>query len=773
MSEPIGDGMDSTGGSDLTASSNMTSSSELGSNSELTDSVHETGEADSAQSHEVSPHEKTVISSQPQLADGNLYFSSRIAEMAKGLIGRQLDDFALDELVGGGGMGAVFRGRDLSLGRSVAIKVVPSSHSDPDSLRRFRVEAQSAAKLDHPNIARVYYVGESENWNYIVFEYIEGINLRDLVASGGPLTVDDSVYFVRQIAEALEHACSRDVVHRDVKPSNVLMTPQGQAKLVDMGLARTTENDKSTDLTASGVTLGTFDYISPEQAHDPRQADVRSDLYSLGCTWYYLLTGRPPFPEGTMIQKLLRHGSESPEDPRLSRNDLSQDVVAILNKLMAKRPADRYQRPADLIYDLQILAELENLPRSRAHSISTIAPTAIPYSRFSQALPWLSAVVVVVCSALALYFFDRRAANFPLSPPTVLSTNPRGNGPKTKENNETAEKPNAASESNQEGSTLPFSMSDEIDLGNDAFPLKNGTASTEVSASPTTPNNKTENRAADTDLRNRRAAIPIIVVRPANQPVVLSESSSSQSSSSIDQPPTWSSTSIDATRYQVREMESLEQAVQLADEDRSVQEIWIAAEQLLCRPLEIQRMGLKIRNADGFQPKIICEVPARELNSTNRLASWLQVGAFDIDLIGLEFVANLGKATGSWSMFRCEPASHIKLTDCSVTIENLARTAEATFFYCSPATPPPLAEVEPSLEDVLGIDPLQLELERCVFRGQANWLTLPTAVKTEIAWQNGLLTVNEHMIVMGGCQASLQSSGDHTDEPESTHHRLR
>ncbi len=369
----------------------------------------------------ISPHDKTVISKQPQMAVADPVFTSRIAELAKGLEGQQLDGFALDELVGGGGMGAVFRGRDLSLGRQVAIKVVPNTGNDADSVRRFRVEAQSAAKLDHPNIARVYYVGASENWNYIVFEYIDGINLRDLVATNGPLTLDDSVYFIRQIADALEHACSREVVHRDIKPSNVLLTQQGQVKLVDMGLARTTENDKSTDLTASGVTLGTFDYISPEQARDPRQADVRSDLYSLGCTWYYLLTGRPPFPDGTMIQKLLSHGSDRPEDPRVLRSDLSRDVVAILNKLMAKRPQDRYQRPVDLILDLQILAELQNLPRSRnqPHAHPTyIAPT---WSGASM-LPWLFAIVAVVLAMIGLEYVDRQASDYPLPPPQLVNT---------------------------------------------------------------------------------------------------------------------------------------------------------------------------------------------------------------------------------------------------------------------------------------------------------------------------------------------------------------
>ncbi|MCU0718684.1 MAG: serine/threonine protein kinase, partial [Pirellula sp.] len=304
--------------------------------------------------------------------------------------------------VGIGGMGAVFRGEDLRLNREVAIKAVALEGRDPEAMRRFRFEAQSAAKLDHPNIARVYYVGETPFWSYIVFEFVEGVNLRDLITRQGPLSVDHSVYLIRQVAQALQHASDRQVVHRDIKPSNIVLAPNGHAKIVDMGLARVTELDRSSnDLTASGVTLGTFDYISPEQANDPRDADVRSDLYSLGCTWYYLLTGSPPFPDGTALQKLLMHGSKMPEDPRVFRSDLSDSLIAILRKLIAKRPADRYQQPTDLIDDLQTLAIIENLEWTRStdprdsvyeHPVSIgrwLAPYLVAFSLLLASTLWL------------------------------------------------------------------------------------------------------------------------------------------------------------------------------------------------------------------------------------------------------------------------------------------------------------------------------------------------------------------------------------------------
>jgi eukaryotic-like serine/threonine-protein kinase len=351
----------------------------------------------------VNEEDKTVISQRPVAAPEEFYRSMPLAELAAMLEGKQLDHFAVETMIGGGGMGAVFRGVDNRLDRVVAVKVIPASKRDPETLRRFRLEAQAAARLDHPNIARVYYVGEANQWNYIVFEFIDGINIRDLVDLEGPLSIDDAVFYTRQVAEALQHAHERDVVHRDVKPSNLLVTANGIAKLVDMGLARDTSLDKSTaDATASGVTLGTFDYISPEQARNPRDADVRSDLYSLGCTLFFMLTGHPPFPDGTALQKLLNHGSQPPPDPRGWREDISDQLYEVMMKLMAKRPADRYQKPRDLVNDLLMLAELENLPRSQGPSTLMVSPSVAQRSLLESNLPWIVAVSFLLGSTLWL-----------------------------------------------------------------------------------------------------------------------------------------------------------------------------------------------------------------------------------------------------------------------------------------------------------------------------------------------------------------------------------
>ena len=348
------------------------------------------------------------------------------------LVGSSLDHYQIESLVGQGGMGAVFRATDQRLDRLVAVKVVPILHRKADAMRRFRIEAQSAAKLDHPNIARVYNVGETQQWNYIVFEFIEGINLRQLILERGPLSVDDATYFTCQVAEALQHASERGVVHRDIKPSNILLATDGKAKIVDMGLARTTALDRSQgDQTASGTTLGTFDYISPEQAHDPREADVRSDIYSLGCTLYFLLTGQPPFPDGTALQKLLMHGTKMPEDPRLFRDDLSDPLIAILKKMMAKKPRDRYQSPEDLASDLRMLAKLDNLAWSSDLAEFAMAHRPSRRSWLEALLPSLLCLTLIGAVTLWLWNANQVDAVFPIPKVEIASVSIDAGDPTT------------------------------------------------------------------------------------------------------------------------------------------------------------------------------------------------------------------------------------------------------------------------------------------------------------------------------------------------------
>src|SRR5438445_6972193 len=285
---------------------------------------------------EASDDSPTIISKRSPLQQAIQAPTAAAGEFisANNLRGRSLAHFELLEPIGVGGMAAVLRARDKQLDRLVALKILPPNMAkDPENVRRFHQEARAAAKLDHENIARVFYCGEDQDLHFIAFEFVEGDNLRALLDRRGRIPVPEAVRYVLQIAAGLEHASSRGVVHRDVKPSNIIVSPNGQAKLVDMGLARNMERHEQ-DLTQSGVTLGTFDYISPEQALEPREADARSDIYSLGCTFYHMLTGQSPVPEATALKKLQHHREVAPIDPRHFNPAIPDEVAAVLSRML-------------------------------------------------------------------------------------------------------------------------------------------------------------------------------------------------------------------------------------------------------------------------------------------------------------------------------------------------------------------------------------------------------------------------------------------------------
>ncbi|MEX2171286.1 MAG: serine/threonine-protein kinase [Pirellulales bacterium] len=357
----------------------------------------------------------TVISQSPLLSTETAYAGLRPRELGAVLVGQRLSDVLLEEYIGGGGMGAVFRGRDLALHRTVAVKVLSTYQtSDAEGAKRFGTEARSAARLDHPHIARVHYVGEERGLRYIVFEYIEGTNLRELIIASGPLTLPQALSYTLQIADALVHAWQRTVVHRDIKPSNILITSDGQAKLVDMGLARLEHVEQAEhEMTATGATLGTFDYIPPEQARNPRDADTRSDIYSLGCTLYYMLAGQPPFPDGTAVQKLLRHQHDPPPDVRQFRPEAPVQLSELLGRMLAKRPEDRFQNPVELAAALVALADQLNIARP-ALATNYYPPSTAARNRFwSTHAPWLIPVLMLVAAILALGYLQR-----PTGPPS-------------------------------------------------------------------------------------------------------------------------------------------------------------------------------------------------------------------------------------------------------------------------------------------------------------------------------------------------------------------
>ena len=276
---------------------------------------------------------------------------------AEDVAGLRVGHFTIQRRVGTGGMGSVFLATDEQLRRNVALKILAPGYSiDPSSVQRFQNEARAAARLDHDNIARVFFYGEDAGLHYIAYEYVPGSNLRDVIRAKGRLEPAEAVNYTVQLAAALSHTSAAGIVHRDIKPSNVLITPQRRAKLVDLGLARRESNDASAELTVAGTTLGTFDYISPEQAKDPRNVDVRSDIYSLGCTLYHMLTGEPPYPEGTVLQKLLDHQGKDAPDPARKNRRVSPALSAVVKRMMASDPRRRYANPGELLRELLLVA---------------------------------------------------------------------------------------------------------------------------------------------------------------------------------------------------------------------------------------------------------------------------------------------------------------------------------------------------------------------------------------------------------------------------------
>ncbi|MBV9125941.1 MAG: protein kinase [Planctomycetes bacterium] len=281
-----------------------------------------------------------------------------------------------------GGMGAIYKAHNRETGQIVALKVLaPSVASKPTALERFRREANRGMKLRHDNLVSLYECGEERGINYLAMEFVEGQDLHEYINRKGMLDPDEAVLLLTQAARALDYLHQQQVVHRDIKPSNFLITQQdGQPhlKLTDFGLARDINADEFR-LTRSGFTVGTIDYMSPEQGRDSGLADIRSDIYSLGCTFYHMLTGRPPFGEGGLAERLYKHAEALPPDPREINPKVSPAVATVLNRMLAKQPINRYQTPAELLEDLERI-RLGQPPKGLS------SPAQAPPTRASPAL---------------------------------------------------------------------------------------------------------------------------------------------------------------------------------------------------------------------------------------------------------------------------------------------------------------------------------------------------------------------------------------------------
>jgi len=268
------------------------------------------------------------------------------------LIGTLFDGrYKVVRKLGAGGMANVYLAEDQELGRRVAIKILNERHANDDQfVERFRREAKNAAALSHPNIVSIYDRGEAEGTYYIAMEYLDGRSLKELILSRGPAPLNVTIEYVRQILSALRFAHRHGIVHRDIKPHNVLVDAEGRVKVTDFGIARA----GASEMTEAGSIVGTAQYLSPEQARGTA-VDQRSDLYSLGIVFYELLTGTLPFNGDTPVEIAMKHLSQTPQPPSQLRPELPHDLDLVVTRALAKDPDDRYQTAEEMLLDLEEL----------------------------------------------------------------------------------------------------------------------------------------------------------------------------------------------------------------------------------------------------------------------------------------------------------------------------------------------------------------------------------------------------------------------------------
>ena len=739
----------------------------------------------------VAQDQATVISAappvpSPQHADGS---PPRLDKVGPGA---RLGPFEILECVGGGGMGRVFRALDTGLARIVALKVLsPEQAASIDTLLRFRNEARSAARLNHNNIVQVYHVGEDQGLPYIAFEFIEGIHVRALVQKQGPLSLAEAISHTFQVAEALAHAASRNVVHRDIKPSNILITLEGRAKLIDMGLARLQRlEDGAEDLTASGVTLGTFDYISPEQARDPRTADVRSDIYSLGCTFFFMLAGRPPFPEGTVLQKLLQHQGDEAPDVRQFRPELPEEVSRVVRKMMAKDPRHRYQDAAKLMEALAALAEQTGLRQIGPGQNIWVTPKEPAVSLVERHFPWVVPVAALIAVVLLLHFLwtasarqdnpwpsawmgtadeplrtedsaepgsvpavegasPNAAPKSPAAAEKTLSPTPQGPPakapvpPRTPEAGpppakppeapkpSAAEKPSAANKASPPNEPAP-SRASGAGTSLDATPGKPPPAESSPSAAPV-------GAAGAQDQAKPGGAAAAPAGAPAPSPSALPAADPAAKRAGV--------LVVDGSGQGDNRFATLGAACSVAG-NSSVIELCYNG-RLEERPIGLANLAVTVRAGEGFQPVVVFR--PSEIDPVKYPRAMFTLTGTRLTLINLAVELDIprGISADSWTLFDVGQAEAIRLQKCSLTVRNASDQQTAyhpdVAFFRAKETPAAAA----AAGDKPGAAPRRagIWLTDCFARGEAALLRTEGSPPLELTWDNGLLATTERLLV--------------------------
>jgi len=722
----------------------------------------------------------TIISNQPPLPAPGVSDSTHRILDGKIMPGDRLGHFELVRYVGGGGMGRVFCAVDTRLGRTVALKLLPPEQADnEETLLRFQNEAQSAARLDHENIARVYHVGEDRGLHYIVFEFIEGVNIRALVEQKGLLPLAEAVSYALQIAEALAHAAGREVVHRDIKPSNILITPEGRVKLIDMGLARLRRAGAADDdLTASGVTLGTFDYISPEQARDPRNADVRSDIYSLGCTFFYMLAGRPPFPEGTVLQKLLQHQADQPPDIREFRPELPDEAARVLRKMLAKDPRHRYRFPVELVEDLTLLAQQVGLHPVASGSRVLVIPREPKVSLLYRHLPWMAPVAALICIVLLLDFFSGPTDQvLPPPSPAPLAASEKSHAPADDRHGapKKTQVPVEPGKQNGAGSEDPRAPTDPSNAGG-ANDTPAGPEAPPVDRSGTPLSANPAARFVSTQQEEGYG----LELPPLGSGLAVRESTSrmfraipeSETSSgrltgamgitiapgmgTVEDPPAKPTglLVVNGSFDGENQFPSLSAACRAAVNGDVIELHYNGRREE--RPISLTNVKVKIRAGENYHPIIVFRPGKEDLDPVMYPRSMFTLTSGDLELTDVAVELHVPRAVPAenWSLLEARGSQTVRLEDCWLSVCNASdqQTAyheDVAFVRVKSA---PGSHAPPPDGSSAHIEPATISLVNCVARGEAVFLSAADAQPFHLGWVNGLLVTTEQLLLAHGSQ---------------------
>lgn len=659
-------------------------------------------------------------------------------------VGIRLAHFQITGRLGSGGMGAVFKATDLELARDVALKILhPSSTQDASLIARFRNEARACAQLNHDNIARVYYAGSQDGMYFIAYEYASGRTIRDVIVENGKLSPAETVNYAIQITLALNHTAAAGIVHRDIKPSNIMLTNSGRVKVVDLGLARRETTDSIGDITVAGTTLGTFDYIAPEQARDPRNADGRSDIYSLGCTMYHMLTGRPPYPEGTALQKLLDHQGKSPPDPRTFNSSVPEEIAAIMRKMMANDPDARYQAPGLLLNDLIQMAQILGLHSVPAEGIVWRRPGPSSVRQPLGAV-WVFVSVLLIC--LTALFLDR-------APPAARDTD--------NVLNETTDLGKQVSDlSHAEANTSGKGGGTSGVTKSEAGPASQVTATTNtakngaVNGVPPTSVAASESTSVATITIDQ---LPFPLVYPFGSAITRMGIRQQQIPSAtpanvvttgpfVLQRSTGATASFQTLKAAVADARSGDVVLLRYNgypDDLPTQP-----------PVRIVSMDLIIRAAEGYRPTLVFDGIPEGTVSPGQMISLRGRGKLTMLDIDLRLIARDDLTADRWSLFHLTGPNKIDLSNVSIDCENSGGQPAALFDLV-----PETAGPETSVPDGNSVFDTEVLLNRVICRSESDGIRIASQARGRIQLRNCGIALKGSLIDNRGDASMMPSQG--------------